>query len=96
LDGIDDNQHAFLVIHSKAEAYGRLYYPQGELPHHDAWSVKGIFATPNYEYETFVVVTNNPQSVDILKSQKSRAYGLKSLPDDTKTISDIISVSRLQ
>lgn len=92
----DDSQHAFLVIRSKAEAYGRLYYPQGELPHSAAWSVKGIFATPNYDYEAFVVVTDNPQSVEILKSQKSRAYGLKSLPDDTQRISDIISVKRLQ
>jgi hypothetical protein len=96
LEGLSDNQHAFLVIRSKAETYGRLYYPQGELPHTSEWTVKGVFGTPNYEYETFVVTTENPQSVEMLRAPKNRAYGLKILPEDTRLISGIVTVKRVQ
>jgi len=96
LEAMGDNQHAFLIIRSKAEAYGRLYYPQAELPNTAEWSLKGVFATPNYAYETFVVATDNPRSAELLRAQKSRAYGLKNLPENTKLISKIITVNRLQ
>jgi len=91
-EGMGSGQHAFLVIRSKA--YGRLYYPQGELPGAAEWSVKGIFGTPNYEYELFVVATGNPQSREILLNPKSRSYGLPSLPADTEVISGTVTVSR--
>jgi len=96
LEGLDESQHAFLVIRSTAEAYGRLYYPQAELPDAAEWSAKGVFATPNYEYETFIVSTGNPQSAELLRASKSRAYGLKSLPADTRLISDRVTVTRQQ
>jgi hypothetical protein len=95
-EGLNDKQHAFLVIRSKAEAFGRLYYPQGELPHTAEWTVKGVYGTPNYEYETFVVATENPQSVEMLRAPKNRAYGLQGLPEDTRLISGIVTVKRLQ
>lgn len=94
LEGVDGSQHAFLLIRSKAAAYGRLYYPQGELPDAAEWSVKGVFGTPNYEYELFVVATGNPQSRELLLNPKSRSYGLPNLPTDTEVISGIITVRR--
>jgi hypothetical protein len=96
LEGLADGQHAFLVIRSKAVEYGRLYYPQGELPRAPGWEMKGVFGTPNYEYETFVVVTGNPESAELLRAPKSRNFGLKSLPEDTRIVSRVVTVRRVQ
>jgi hypothetical protein len=92
LDEMTDDQYAFLVIRSTAERYGRLYYPQGELPHESEWRMKGILGTPNYEYEIFVVATGDPQSAEQLQAPRSRKFGLKSLPENTRVISQIVTV----
>jgi hypothetical protein len=92
LDEMTDDQYAFLVIRSTAKRYGRLYYPQGELPHESEWRMKGILGTPNYEYEIFVVATGDPQSAEQLQAPRSRKFGLKSLPENTRVISQIVTV----
>ena len=94
LQGVDANRHAFLLIRSKT--FGRLYYPQGELPRATEWALKGIYGSANYDYETFVVATDNPQSAELLRSPQSRAHGLQSLPEDTRVISGIVTVRRVE
>lgn len=92
LEGLADSQTAFLIVRSKA--FGRLYYPQAELPRRAEWSARAVYATPDYEYETFVVATDNPNSAYALRDPQSRAYGLKSLPGDVRVISGIVTVKR--
>ncbi|MFM8331449.1 MAG: hypothetical protein ACKN9T_07150 [Candidatus Methylumidiphilus sp.] len=94
LQGLRPDQHAFLVIRSTAAEYGRLYYPQAELPQAGEWQAKGIYATPNYAYETFVVVAGNPQTAEILRDGESRRNGLESLPEGAWLISRIVTVKR--
>lgn len=92
LDDMEDDQYVFLIIRSTAAKYGRLYYPQGELPHESEWRMRGIFGTPGYDYEIFVAATGDPRSAKLLQARRSRHSGLKSLPEDTRIISPIVTV----
>jgi metal-dependent hydrolase (beta-lactamase superfamily II) len=88
-------QRSFLII--KSQSFGQKLYPQGEiLPDENGqWTVKGIYHSPGYHYETFVVITNNPESAEQLENQRNRAYGLKTLPGETEIISEIIVLKRI-
>lgn len=96
LNGLADGQSAFLVIRSTAEQFGRLYYPQGELPRAGDWSMKGVFGTANYEYQVLVVATDDPESARLLRATRSRNFGLKELPGDTRVISRTMMVRRVR
>ncbi len=58
------------------------------------WSVRGIYGTPGYNYETFVVATSNKRAISLLRRRRSSLYGIKTLPSDTKIIRPIIVVKR--
>ena len=94
LENSTPEQRRFLII--KSQTFGKKLYPQGEIFPDESgqWTVKGIYYSPGYNYETFVVITNNPESAKQLENQRSRAYGLKTLPEETEIISDIIVVKR--
>ena len=87
-------QRSFLII--KSQTFGKKLYPQSEIfpDKTGQWTVKGIYHSPGYKYETFVVITNNPESAKQLENQRNRAYGLKTIPEETEIISDIIVVKR--
>ncbi|KOR32978.1 hypothetical protein TI05_03825 [Achromatium sp. WMS3] len=91
LTGKKHDQKVFLVIRSTK--FGKRFYPLGAIKKRN-WTVKGIYATPNYNYETFVVATSNKKSIALLRRKRSRMYGLKKLPHGTKVISAIIVVKR--
>jgi hypothetical protein len=93
LDDMGEDPYVFLIIRSTAERYGRLYYPQGELPPHEPeWRMRGIFGTPGYDYEVFVAATDDPRSAKLLQARRSRSSGLRRLPEDTRIISPIVTV----
>ncbi len=94
LENSTPEQRRFLII--KSQTFGKKLYPQGEIFPDESgqWTVKGIYYSPGYNYETFVVITNNFESAKLLENQRSRAYGLKTLPEETEIISDIIVVKR--
>ena len=58
------------------------------------WVVEGVYQTPGYDYLTYVVVTENSRSAEILADPDSRKYGIDTLPAGTTIISDIITVTR--
>jgi hypothetical protein len=92
--GFQPQQHVFLCLQS--QAFGRLIYPQGKvIP--DAtgkWTVESIYATSGYSYETFLVITTNPESAAMLNAQQARKYGLHSLPPGTERLGTAIVVTR--
>lgn len=89
-------QRAFLVIRSTAKEFGARVYPQGSINpgKKGRWSVRGIYGTSNYAYRTYVVMTANPDSAQVLADESSGLYGLKELPNETEIISPIITVNR--
>jgi hypothetical protein len=96
ISGVGGNVRAFLLIQSTAAQFGQRLYPQGEIvPGEDGrWTLRGIYASPNYGYRTYVVVTENPGSAQLLIDQESRMKGLGQLPADTRIISPPILVNR--
>ncbi|GEM_PF-5222738 len=94
LENSTPKKRSFLII--KSQTFGKKLYPQSEIfpDKTGQWTVKGIYHSPGYNYETFVVITNNPESAKQLENQRNRAYGLKTIPEDTEIISDIIVVKR--
>ncbi|MGZ8247768.1 hypothetical protein [Methylomagnum sp.] len=96
LSGLADGQSAFLVIRSTAAQFGRLYYPQRELPRSVDWTTKGVFGTANYEYQVLVVATDDPESAALLRATRSRNFGLKELPGNTRVISRVLMVRRVR
>jgi len=94
LENYSSNDYIFLIIRS--QSFGSLYYPQGEIDKSRFWTESGIYGTANYEYETFVVSTENFDSAQILRNQDSRRYGMTKLPEETKIISPIIVVTRTE
>lgn len=96
ISGIGGNVRAFLLIQSTANQFGQRLYPQGEIvPGEDGrWALRGIYASPNYSYRTYVVVTENPGSAQMLTDQESRMKGLGQLPADTRIVSPPILVNR--
>ncbi len=94
ISGLGSGQRAFLCV--KSQAFGRLIYPQGEiLPDLSGqWAVESIYHSIGYSYETFVVTTNNPDAAMMLADKHYRAYGMRSLPQDTIIISSVAVVTR--
>ena len=94
LAGLRPEQQVFVCV--KSQAFGRLIYPQGKvLP--DAtgkWTIDGIYGTPGYSYETFLVVTTNAESAAMLSDQHARKYGMRELPPDTERLGTAIVVTR--
>jgi hypothetical protein len=94
LSGLEPEQHVFLCV--KSQAFGRFIYPQGQvLP--DAtgqWAVESIYATPGYNYETFLVRTTDPASVALLNAQHARKYGIQDLPRGTERLGAVVVVIR--
>jgi hypothetical protein len=96
LRNLSVSQSVFLIVRSTAEQFQRLFYPQGQLmPDIPDWTIRAVFATPNYNYQIFVVATANPASAELLREPRSRSQGLKNLPEDTRVISEVITVTRL-
>ena len=87
-------QRAFLCV--KSQAFGRLTYPQGEIfpDPSGQWAVESIYRSIGYSYETFVVTTSNPDAAMMLADKHYRAYGMRTLPQDTVIISPVIVVTR--
>jgi len=87
-------QRAFLCI--KSRAFSRLIYPQEEIIPDTSghWTARGVYRTPGYEYETYVVVTDNPDSAEALTDRNYRANGMPNLPRDTSIVSPVIVVVR--
>ena len=87
-------QRAFLCV--KSQAFGRLIYPQGEIfpDPSGQWAVESIYRSIGYSYETFVVTTSNPDAAMMLADKHYRAYGMRTLPQDTVIISPVIVVTR--
>jgi hypothetical protein len=96
LYGLTSHEQAFLVIQSAAPEFSKRIYPQAPISpgENGLWSAQGIYATPNYPYRTYIVVTDDPESVQVLASKVSRAKGLDQLPRDTRIISPIITFNR--
>ena len=94
ITGLRSDQRAFLCVQSTA--FGRLIFPQGELFADSSgnWVVESIYRSVGYNYETYVVVTDNPDSAEMLADQYYRGYGMKSLPADTFIASRVIVVKR--
>jgi hypothetical protein len=80
----------------KSQAFGKLIYPQGQLsPDADGtFRLKSIYASAGYNYETFVVSTDDADAAALLNQQRYRQYGMRSLPRNTHIISPIIVVTR--
>lgn len=96
LSNLASNQQVFLVIQSTAIQYGQRIYPQARiLPDNEGiWSIDGIYASPNFSYQTYLVLTEDPQSAMILNDQQSRLRGLIQLPTGASVISPVITVNR--
>jgi hypothetical protein len=96
LSGLAPNQQAFLVIQSTAKQYGQKIYPQARILPDDKgnWSIEGIYASPNFSYKTYVVLTEDQQSANVLSEQQSRLSGLSQLPAGVSIIGPEITVNR--
>ena len=96
ISDLKGNVRAFLIIQSTAAQFGQRIYPQGEIiPGEDArWTLRGIYASSDYSYRTYVVMTENPGSAQLLIDHESRMKGLEQLPADTRIISTPILVYR--
>jgi formylglycine-generating enzyme required for sulfatase activity len=94
ISGLIPGGRAFLCI--KSTAFNQLTWPQGEiLPDSNGnWVVEGVYQSPGYAYETFVVVTENVASAEMLADQYYRASGMSDLPAGTILISPVIVVNR--
>ncbi|HEY7489620.1 MAG TPA: PAN domain-containing protein, partial [Candidatus Tectomicrobia bacterium] len=94
ITGLTPGQSAFLCV--KSQAFGKLIYPQGQL-NPDAtgtFTLKSIYASAGYRYETFVVSTDDADAAALLSQQRYRQYGMRTLPRNTRIISPIIVVAR--
>lgn len=94
ISGLTPDRYAFLCV--KSQAFGRLIYPQGQLSLDAAgtFTLKSIYASVGYSYETFVVSTDDAESAALLSQQRYRQYGMRTLPPHTRIISPIIVVTR--
>jgi len=94
LAGLRPEQQVFVCV--KSQAFGRLIYPQGKvLPDGTGqWTVDSIYATPGYNYETFLVSTTNPDAAAMLSDQHARKYGMHDLPPGTERLGPAIVVTR--
>ena len=94
LAGLRPEQHVFLCV--KSQAFGRLIYPQGRvIPDSTGqWTVESVYATPGYNYETFLVVTTNAEAAAMLGDQHTRKYGMRELPLGTERLGTAIVVTR--
>ena len=96
LFGMTSRDQAFLIIQSAAPEFGKRIYPQAPITvrENGLWSTHGIYATPSYAYRTYIVVTDDSESAQLLASKRSRANGLTQLPRSTRIISSVITVHR--
>lgn len=96
LSNPNSTYQAFLVIQSTAGEFGRRIYPQGEITAdpNGFWTVRGIYGSPNYEYRTYVILTSNPESAQILSEKQNKEKGLGQLPPDTQIIGQSVLVHR--
>jgi len=80
----------------KSQAFSRLIYPQGEIISDPTgyWVVESVYQSVGYTYETFVVVTDNPDAAGVLASEYYRVNGMDKLPSDTFIASSVIIVGR--
>lgn len=87
--GLRPDQRAFLCIQS--QHFGRLIWPQGEIfpGANNQWNVEGTYQSVGYPYDTYVVVTSNPASAEMLADNYYRANGMDSLPVGTTIISPV-------
>jgi serine/threonine protein kinase len=94
ISGLGSGQRAFLCV--KSQAFGRLIYPQSEIfpDPSGQWAVESIYRSVGYSYETFVVTTSNPDAAMMLADKHYRAYGMRSLPQDTIIISSVVVITR--
>ena len=94
LAGLRPEQHVFLCV--KSQAFGRLIYPQGRvIPDSTGqWTVESVYATPGYNYETFLVVTTNAEAAAMLSDQHARKYGMRDLPPGSERLGTAIVVTR--
>jgi len=92
--GLQPDHHVFLCVQS--QAFGRRIYPQGRVRPDltGQWTVESIYGSSGYRYETFLVITTNPESVVLLNAQQSRKYGLRDLPPSTERLGTAIVVMR--
>jgi general secretion pathway protein A len=92
--GVQPDHHVFLCVQS--QAFGRRIYPQGRVRPDPIgqWTVESIYGSSGYRYETFLVITTNPESVVLLNAQQSRKYGLRDLPPSIERIGTAIVVMR--
>ena len=94
LSGRAPAQHIFLCVQS--QAFGRFIYPQGQV-FPDAtgqWTVESIYATPGYNYATFLVRTSDTASAALLNTQHARKYGIQDLPRGTERLGTAVVVTR--
>ena len=94
LTGRRSEQHVFVCV--KSQAFGRLIYPQGQvIPDGTGqWTVESMYATPGDTYETFLVVTTNPEAAAMLRDPHARKYGMRELPPGTERLGTAIVVTR--
>src|SRR5215831_11680617 len=94
LAGLQPEHHVFLCVQS--QAFGRRIYPQGRVRPDltGQWTVESIYGSSGYKYETFLVITANPEAVVLLNAQQSRKYGLRDLPPSTERLGTAIVVMR--
>jgi hypothetical protein len=95
IQGLETGQRAFLCIQSTT--FGKYIFPQGEIipDSQGNWIVKGIYQSVNYEYRTYVIVTDNQISAEKLTDPYHRSNGFPALPVDTIIVSPIIVVIRI-
>ncbi len=58
------------------------------------WLAESIYQSAGYNYETFVVLTNNLDSAKMLDDPDFRRLGMSKLPVDTIIISNTVTVLR--
>jgi hypothetical protein len=92
--GLQPDHHVYLCVQS--QAFGRRIYPQGRVRPDltGQWTVESIYGSSGYRYETFLVITTNPESAVLLNAQQSRKYGLRDLPPSTERLGTAIVVMR--
>ena len=94
VSGLNPSQQVFLCV--KSQAFGKLVYPQGKLIPDSTgkFTIKSIYGTAGYSYETFVVSSNDAEAVAMLSDERYRKNGMHALPQNANVISPIVVVTR--
>jgi general secretion pathway protein A len=94
LAGLPPESQVFLCVQS--QAFGRRIYPQGKVVPDPTgqWAMPSIYATPGYQYATFLAHTTDALAATRLSTPHARKYGLQDLPPGAERLGPTIVVLR--